>query len=330
MASHKRALRIYILCFISICWITVGILVRWHYFGVERYRNSFSQYYDSIPIRASKSNRRVVTVVSPAMAEFAENWWHSLRDISEEAGLDVQVISLAEGLCESMAGNLPCEYGSLSPMAVRPRIKFARLLEARENFYEMVAKKLLIFAKVLHKADDGDWVLLADVDVVFFSNPFAFLDTETSEDIEVWGSAEDHLCPPQHNIVNSGLLFFKASRRTRELLDNAIELLITESTKDGGEQSAINAAMAASNVRFKLLPCDRYANGLVFFYRKQAPNPVALHATYTAGRLDLKKECLKAAGLWFGDGSWKQRHWEAIAINFDRPFPKITSCRSLP
>ena len=84
----------------------------------------------------------------------------------------------------------------------------------------------------------------------------------------------------------------------------------------GTDQGAIQSALDRSNIGYKILPCDFFANGNVFWkssdwnmnHSKNTSSLLAeamehihivsLHANYIINS-NLKKKCLKLSGLWY-------------------------------
>lgn len=84
----------------------------------------------------------------------------------------------------------------------------------------------------------------------------------------------------------------------------------------GTDQGAIQSALDRSNIGYKILPCDLFANRNVFWKSSdwnmnhskntlslvaEAIEPkhfVSLHANYILNS-NLKKKCLKLSGLWY-------------------------------
>lgn len=114
---------------------------------------------------------------------------------------------------------------------------------------------------VLHVLRSGYNVLLTDVDVVLFKNPFDFFTCHCC-DIHI---QRDELSIKSHD-RNSGFVYVKNTPRSLELFDLAWH--IYEENRMIRQQPALNKAidvMLKKQLRIQLLPLKFFVPGFLFF-----------------------------------------------------------------
>ena len=133
----------------------------------------------------------LVTSTTSDLLSFAQNWLCSVASARVRA--PVRVVSLSAGVCEALssfqrASPHQCVKSPVTDHTIGSRVRDAAVVYDTESYRSGVRLKLSVFHEILRGivrggtgSDDrvGEsgkpmWILFSDVDVVFFSDPFAY------------------------------------------------------------------------------------------------------------------------------------------------------------
>lgn len=161
-----------------------------------------------------------------------------------------------------------------------------------ESYLKLVQKRVSYIELLIRNNMD---VFYVDADVVLLDDPLEYMKGEEDLFIQSDNSQNTSLC--------TGFFYMRANNRTRELTYTWNRELARDRL---GNQRIFDKVRAkfGDRVKVKILPTDRFFNGIFFRLHKHEhwdqidPKPVEIHANTMIG-YDTKEDMLKKFGLWF-------------------------------
>ena len=282
----------------------------------------------------------LVTVSTPELAEFTQNWICSARQ--SLANFSILVIADRPSTCAQLQpwlrGNTASENeassaiclvsGLLRGTATRKSGQSVLYAGKGSSYSETNRARATLYTSLSesHAIRRFRWAIFSDVDLVFRSDPFSYLDSMTfgvasarastvffgRNECPVPGVDNDQLNP---RALNGGVVSFAPSETSRSLFRAALCSLVEGRTYDGTDQGALQAAAerawSSSNPNTSgaplplegrppvtLLPCDKVAPGHLLARPDFAPSSLVSFHMNWAMRSSTKLRCLEATGQW--------------------------------
>mmetsp|Transcript_67089 Transcript_67089/g.150837 ORF Transcript_67089/g.150837 Transcript_67089/m.150837 type:complete len:417 (-) Transcript_67089:92-1342(-) len=249
----------------------------------------------------------LLTAVTREMVDFAENLLCSFRAVG--AGTAAVILGLEKGVCKRLPRGWECV-----------EVTSARRDPETDHWRHGAVKMTALAIAVASGFAEG--VLYTSPDIVLVRNPLA-----VARGAAISGSGVDAIfqsnnalrqgarsCSEVHPKywtrqggkgmeLNTGLFYIRHTPGSINFMIRALWNLYDGSTGfDGGEQRPMQHAMQELGKSFEVrtFPCGVFANGNVFWGHQEAIklSEVALVSGNWIAGAELKRACMKAAGLW--------------------------------